>query len=265
MSSTTCLNQDRSPSQQTLSAEDSPANHSARQGSGKERKMKGGSGRSSTGPFAQFGPDGLLLKMSQGCFQSTMDGSLQEYSKTFPKQGMMRNGALSALRRSEHHTSGKDCSSWPTPTESMQTVGDMEQARYAGNDPRRPSYAKANRTKWPTPNAGDGKRGRRDPDGRRGKLLTDCSPDGSWKGQKESTLLKDNHAPKNEKFNPSWVECLMGFPVEWTICGPRGPLSNSINGSRQELLLESKKTGAQDSNASETPSSQVSRSSSDPA
>lgn len=29
---------------------------------------------------------------------------------------------------------------YPTPTSSMVTVGDMEQARFAGNDPRRPEY-----------------------------------------------------------------------------------------------------------------------------
>ncbi len=34
---------------------------------------------------------------------------------------------------------------WPTPTKSMATVGDQEQARFAGNDPRRPSYKEANK------------------------------------------------------------------------------------------------------------------------
>lgn len=32
----------------------------------------------------------------------------------------------------------------PTPTSSMMTLGDLEQARFAGSDPRRPKYADAN-------------------------------------------------------------------------------------------------------------------------
>ncbi len=35
---------------------------------------------------------------------------------------------------------------YPTPTNSMMTVGDMEQARFAGIDPRRPSYEDANKS-----------------------------------------------------------------------------------------------------------------------
>ncbi|MFI5296568.1 MAG: hypothetical protein ACHREM_00605 [Polyangiales bacterium] len=43
---------------------------------------------------------------------------------------------------------------WPTPTASTATMADIEQARFAGNDPRRPSYAEA-KNRWPTPNATD--------------------------------------------------------------------------------------------------------------
>ena len=35
---------------------------------------------------------------------------------------------------------------YPTPTSSMMTMGDMEQARFSGNSPDRPSYRQANRT-----------------------------------------------------------------------------------------------------------------------
>ena len=35
---------------------------------------------------------------------------------------------------------------WPTPTSSMLTVGDMEQARHAGNGKTRPSYSVANQS-----------------------------------------------------------------------------------------------------------------------
>ncbi len=47
---------------------------------------------------------------------------------------------------------------YPTPTASMQTEADMEQARHAGNGGTRPSYQDA---KLPTPKASDGERGGR--------------------------------------------------------------------------------------------------------
>ncbi len=34
--------------------------------------------------------------------------------------------------------------SWPTPTSSMMTTGDLEQARFSGSSPLRPSYGEAN-------------------------------------------------------------------------------------------------------------------------
>lgn len=40
----------------------------------------------------------------------------------------------------------------PTPTSSMVTMADMEQAKYAGNGGKRPSYQEA-KTMWPTPQA----------------------------------------------------------------------------------------------------------------
>lgn len=47
---------------------------------------------------------------------------------------------------------------WPTPTASMATPGDLVQAGFAGDDPRRPSYAEAQSEAlalWPTPRAVD--------------------------------------------------------------------------------------------------------------
>lgn len=46
---------------------------------------------------------------------------------------------------------------FPTPTASMETLADMEQARFAGDDPRRPSYREA--ALLPTPRASDAKAG----------------------------------------------------------------------------------------------------------
>lgn len=39
---------------------------------------------------------------------------------------------------------------WPSPTASMITMQDLEQAKFAGNDPRRPKYSEIGKN-WPTP------------------------------------------------------------------------------------------------------------------
>jgi len=87
---------------------------------------------------------------------------------------------------------------WPTPTASMMTEADMEQARYAGNKGgNRPSYQEAKQ--FATPTARD------------------------WKSGKASqTTMEKNSRPLSEQIggqlNPMWVEWLMGWPLGWTDC-----------------------------------------------
>jgi len=83
---------------------------------------------------------------------------------------------------------------WPTPTASMVTMADMEQARYAGNKgANRPTYQEA-KAMWATPTASTGGP---EPEGKTGrKLVTQVG------GQ----------------LNPTWVEWLMGWPLGWTDC-----------------------------------------------
>lgn len=87
---------------------------------------------------------------------------------------------------------------FPTPASSMVTMGDMEQARFSGNDSRRPSYRHAN---WPTPTATDCKRGSTGwiDDGKRGAQLP---------------------ASAGGALNPRWVSWLMGWPIGWVSLEP---------------------------------------------
>jgi len=81
-------------------------------------------------------------------------------------------------------------------------VGDMEQARYAGSDPKRPSYEDANKMHPP-------------PTGR------------DWKGGRSSEETQArNSRPLNEaienqaadgQLNADWVSILMDFPPDWTV------------------------------------------------
>ena len=127
-----------------------------------------------------------------------------------------------------------DAVRWPTPTNSTMTMGDLEQAKFSGSDPRRPSYAEANRT-WPTPKSSpsgpDYARANRAGSGGDdlataiAKVPTPSAND--WKGsskpgQRRGQLTDPamNVIPPGGSLNPTWVELLMGWPTNWTSLNP---------------------------------------------
>jgi hypothetical protein len=78
----------------------------------------------------------------------------------------------------------------------MMTMGDLNQARFAGNGSKRPSYQEANKS-YPTPQARD------------------------WKGKTGPAF--NHHTLPDEvggSLNPPWVEWLMGWLIEWTDLKP---------------------------------------------
>lgn len=87
---------------------------------------------------------------------------------------------------------------FPTPTNSMMTTADMEQARYAGNGGKRPDYQEAKKT-WPTPTQSDGMGG------------PGCS------GREGGSNLR---TAVDGQLNPDWTEWLMGWPISWTSLEP---------------------------------------------
>jgi hypothetical protein len=98
---------------------------------------------------------------------------------------------------------------FPTPTASMMTAADMEQARYAGNKGgNRPSYQEAKQT-WPTPSSNNGTGG--------------CTglAGGSGNRKKLYRMLGETEGKKmgSQALNPNWVEWLMGWPLCWTTLG----------------------------------------------
>lgn len=64
-------------------------------------------------------------------------------SVILPRWGMMRDGVLFQHPTRERPIDGIGSGLWPTPTSSMVSMADMEQARTAGSDPRRPKYSEA--------------------------------------------------------------------------------------------------------------------------
>ena len=102
---------------------------------------------------------------------------------------------------------------YPTPTNSMMTTGDMEQARYAGDSGKRPSYQEAKM--WPTPAHRDYRTGM---PGRIDKGHTLNLPE----------KIADERGELGQ-LNPKWVEWLMGYPSGWT----------DLNASVTPLFLKS--------------------------
>ena len=93
------------------------------------------------------------------------------FSETWPKAGTMQNGQCWALTTLGHRTDGKGCGYWPTP------------------------------------NAGDGQRGKRIPDGKRGLLLTDCVHSGQpmWPTPRSGKTTSENEETWMKRYNEGKV------------------------------------------------------------
>ncbi len=184
--------------------------------------------------FAEYDHDSCLWRTYQVCLLTLMP---DEFTETWPKAGMTVDGVGYLLPKQEHRIAAIDGGALPTPTNSMMTLGDMEQARYAGSDPNRPTYQEANRT-WPTPQAhdhhkGDPKRVGRYGTKHGGRNLNDeaamwPTPSASdWKGSSKAGQRRGqltdpamNVIPPGGSLNPMWVEWLMGWPLGWTALEP---------------------------------------------
>jgi len=69
------------------------------------------SGQNTRALLAKYDRDTCSWRTSQLC----LDGELAEFSETFPRSGMMRNGIAYQLPLSALHTYETDCGWWPTP------------------------------------------------------------------------------------------------------------------------------------------------------
>jgi len=118
----------------------------------------------------------------------------EEFSETWPRSGMTRNGNAYALPTSVLRIEGNESGLWPTPRASeiangakMANVanprGNLEEVVYA-------------RT-FPTPTASD----------------AETHPNDT---QRFDSLAAHIHLEKTGQLNPTWVEWLMGYPLQWT-------------------------------------------------
>ena len=205
------------------------------------------SGRNTPVLLAKYDRATSSWKTSQLC----LDGDYQEFSETWPRSGMTRNGTLFLLPTLELRTVGKESGSWPTPdamvanlTEDLdnwQTRRERVKATKKNGNGFGMPLAVAARM-WPTPdtqNHRDGSKLRKDNNlaegGRHGVSLhhavlwpTPSASDNRDRGnlstpaiqrrlsKGKQIMLSMSVSEESGQLNPTWVEWLMGFPLGWT-------------------------------------------------
>lgn len=97
----------------TLLQQASLVNHSRSQASNSEQPTSGICGPRPSSAYAWYDRDTACWRTYQGCL---LQDTLEEYSETLPRQGMMRDGRLYRQRIVVHRTGESGCGLWRTPT-----------------------------------------------------------------------------------------------------------------------------------------------------
>ena len=148
--------------------------------------------------------DSQSWKMSECLFT----GDYGKYSEALPRSGIMLNGKISEQATWVHRTGGKGSGLLPTPRaqEIDDSNGDVCQE---SNSIRRKSGKRygaslttiiKHQAKWPTPRT----RGLCGGSGHKKMLMEKFGNEEGKKIFNGGTL------------NPTWVDWLMGYPIEWT-------------------------------------------------
>ncbi len=188
----------------------------------KQKQTHGTFGPKPSGYFVRYDHKQRCWKMSQGCLPG-VTGISDEYSLTWPKAGLMRNGRcweLTTLEpRIEENASGfllateimegKILRMLPTPCAINVMVPSRVKELQKGILPSRckgqeyPLSLANIAVAWPTPRASDSGGG------------------GSAKREWKKRNLRDHVRQRNPgSLNPTWVEWLMGWPIGATDLEP---------------------------------------------
>jgi hypothetical protein len=191
----------------TCSRQDSRANLTALLANALHQMTIETCGKNVQGCFAILDRDGRFLRTYQGYFQANLDGSLDEYSGTFPKHGMMLSGQCTELPMLGRRTKGIGFSSWPTPA-----AQDGKNSTFPPSQIDRDTVPGAIMRNWPTPIAGNGRNG--------------CTADSERIARKVEqgwtidlhyiVKVQEGEEKTKGQLNADWVEILMGFDIGWT-------------------------------------------------
>ena len=183
-------------SQLTLSVEDSPVSQSQSLEAGKGRRMRDGSGQISFVPFAKYDLSTHSWRTFLGCSQLTIGDLPEECTRSWPKQVIIHDDVAYQPKMSEHRRRESASLLWPTPrtrgllggSGSRQMVQLLVKSGILDEEEATQLIGVK---LWPTPQA------------------RDCTRKTSVKRDRLPDRLRGTP-------NPTWVEWLMGFPLEWT-------------------------------------------------
>ena len=186
--------------QLTLFAGDFLASRTVLPGSEGARQMTVTSGRNIAGLLPNSGPVGSLLRT---CLVSERLSSTACYL-TWKVWTTPQGRLLYRLAPSTPRTEGKGFSLWPTPTDASKGGGSSRSGSRINETPTLQGMARKgmlSRT-WPTPNSRDWRSARRvESDTSYNQLNNEV-----WKAE----------GRQSGQLNPTWVEWLQGFPLDWT-------------------------------------------------
>jgi hypothetical protein len=170
--------------------------------------------------FTKYDPDSCSWKTHQ----CSLLGDLDEFSETWPRWGLMRNGECWEQTQLEHPIKESVYGfTVPTPVASDGTTGSLigkndnfyetktGMPRKVNQNGKDGSVGLGRLVKmWPTPQASDN----RD----RGNMSNPSVQRRVAIG-KQISLSQSVH-PTSGQLNPTWTEWLMGWPLEWTDLKP---------------------------------------------
>ena len=232
----------------TLSAEATPANLSAPQEKDAAKKTRAISGRGYDLPLAHYDPATRSWKMYGDISLWEEQPSLE----SLPKSGITQSGELYLQPDLEPPIDATESLSWPTPTAVTRPMeGDVRLFRKkieAGEMTEEEAEAILGKSvweaqgkipaMWPLPQVDDSKNVNPSPK-RRKTLVSEVMKREMWPtptygklaggtgameqieakylaGEITSEERRAMRAGNGGKLNPTWVEWLMGFPLEWT-------------------------------------------------
>jgi hypothetical protein len=183
--------------------------------------------------FTRYSPDSRSWKTHQ----CSLLGDLEPFSETWPQWGLMRDGECWEQQTLEQTIRGTESGLSPNGVDSFHTPNTT--GLDGGSNSRK--ALKKRQENWPTPDANCGQRGTQPnwtPRRKSGQpaqytinqaVRDKMFPTPTAHNAKEcnSPSEKNRNTPTlathaGGKLNPTWVEWLMGWPLEWTGLKPLG-------------------------------------------
>jgi hypothetical protein len=150
--------------------------------------------------LAKLNQNGFWVKMYRDYCQVTLDNSLQEYSGTWPRWGIMSDGEVMRLPGLVLGTVECEHSLLPTPTTPRPHDNENTVGKYYPSQNQKDLVWAVHHGYIPTPTANDAKNSTLPP----ATKNRDSIP---------GLLIRTGHSGQ---MNPMWIEWLMGFPPGWT-------------------------------------------------